>query len=190
MVIKSRRKAREAALQALYSMEVGGMAYEDAWKTTLSEHKLDGQLADFAKTLIDGVYKEFDAIDIRLEKSMTGWTLDRLAVVDRNVLRIGVYELVFLPAIPPNVTLNEAIEISKKFSTADSGKFVNGVLAGVLKNTPKANWDPATAPAEFEPENEEPEPVEEQSAEPEEELINEDEADKLQSGGWTLRTPS
>src|SRR5690349_7281417 len=89
------------------------------------------------------------------------YDFNRIAAIDGNILRIAAYELFFEPGIPPAVTINEAIEIAKKYSTAESGKFVNGILGRLLADSPKANWDPASAPAEE---------IEEPSTEPEYEI--------------------
>src|SRR5208283_3207039 len=108
----------------------------------------------------------------------------RVAAVDRNVMRIGAYELLHVPSVPPAVTLNEAVEIAKKYSTAESGKFVNGVLGRFLLDTPKAKWDAATAPIEVEEKGESAPPPEIEEFE-----VDEAEAKKLlKVGGWTLRS--
>ena len=82
----------------------------------------------FAKTLVDGVIQHRDVIDTAIEKHIHHWAMDRLSVVDRNVLRIAVFELLYLEDIPPAVTMNEAIEIAKQFGDSESGGFVNGIL--------------------------------------------------------------
>lgn len=154
---------------------------------TLAESNLMPDLRKFAQELIEGIYNQFDPIDSAIEACLKDWTLDRLANIDRNILRIATYELLFLPGIPPSVSINEAIEIGKKYSTEDSGKFINGVLGGVLKNSAKANWDPATAP-QNEVEDSQEEVPEEEEVEVEEIDVNPEEAEKIaRVGGWTLR---
>lgn len=186
MAIKSRRKAREVALRVLYQMEIAGEKATEALKAVLEETPLPSYLSSFGEELVRGVLKNQREIDKRLQEVMKDWTLDRLATIDRNVMRVAVFELLFCPGIPPKVTLNEAIEISKKYSTAESGKFVNGVLAAVLEGTEKSNWNPETAPAEFGDESEE-EP-EEEPIEIEEIEVDEEEATKVaRVGGWTIR---
>lgn len=186
MAIKSRRKAREVALRVLYQMEIAGEKATEALKAVLEETPLPSYLSSFGEELVRGVLKNQREIDKRLQDVMKDWTLDRLATIDRNVMRVAVFELLFCPGIPPKVTLNEAIEISKKYSTAESGKFVNGVLAAVLEGTEKSNWNPETAPAEFGDESEE-EP-EEEPIEIEEIEVDEEEATKVaRVGGWTIR---
>lgn len=126
--------------------------------------ELRERFQEFADLLANGVWaKKFDLDDI-LDSAMPNYTLDRLAAVDRNVLRVGTFELFELPYVPPIVTINEAIEIAKKYATAESGKFVNGVLATMHRRSPKADYDPATAPrdpdfTEREPTYREPERI-------------------------------
>lgn len=145
---------------------------------------------NFASLLGNGVWeKKFD-LDEELDRVMPNYTVDRLAAIDRNVLRIGAWELYELPYVPPLVTINEAIEIAKKYATAESGRFVNGVLATILNRSPKRDYDPATAPRDPEfAEREKP------FKEPEREIVEEtveadtEEAKKAKRYGltWTLR---
>lgn len=146
---------------------------------------------EFAELLADGVWENKADIDHSLDQAMPNYSVDRLAAVDLNVLRIALYELYEVPYVPPLVTINEAIEIAKKYATAESGKFVNGVLATLMKRSPKANFDPKTAPkdplfAEAEKPYREPErPVVEETVEE-----GTDEAKRAQRYGhaWTLRS--
>ena len=124
-----RRKAREVALQFLYQLDQTGAQdptpfEDDFWL----RHPVAGDARDFAGTLVRGVKSRQLAIDTRITESTEHWDLDRMAVVDRNILRMAVYELLFEPAIPGKVAINEAIEIAKKFGTAESSRFINGVL--------------------------------------------------------------
>lgn len=143
----------------------------------------------FAGTIANGVWADKADIDSGLDAAMPNYTVDRLAAVDRNVLRVGTWELFHVDYVPPLVTINEAIEIAKKYATAESGKFVNGVLATMLRKSPKASYDQATAPrdpefSELERIFREPERV------VEEETVEEgsDEAKKVKRYGlqWTL----
>lgn len=86
------------------------------------------EIVDFATRLVEGTLEHRDAIDVKLQSVTRNWDLRRMAIVDRNVLRMSVYELMFCKDVPPKVAINEAIEIGKKFSTANSGGFVNGIL--------------------------------------------------------------
>ncbi|MBX6394930.1 MAG: transcription antitermination factor NusB [Alicyclobacillaceae bacterium] len=132
-----RRAAREKALQALFAVDVGGAAAEEAlaqaWNMD-EEETPDRSKPDpeFARRLLLGTVARRARIDEVLRTYSTGWDLDRMASVDRNLLRLAVYELLYLPDTPVSVVMNEAIELAKKYSTEESGRFVNGVLARIL----------------------------------------------------------
>jgi N utilization substance protein B len=179
---QSRRKAREGALQALFQIELGKSSLNDAIEATVLDTGVSHDLADYLDRLVRGVYTNRRDLDPFLERYLRDYDLDRLAAVDRNVLRIATYELLHVPEMPPAVTINEAIEISRKFSTAESGKFVNGVLGRMLLDTPKANWDPSTAPAE--------EIVKEAPVVVEEEIVEEgtQDAKDAKRFGWVLKS--
>lgn len=186
MRVKSRRKAREASLRAMYAIEVGKVPIPDAMLEMQEHLELDRELIFFAESLVRGFDENRSQIDKVVGEHLSSYNMERLAAVDRNILRLGTFELLFSPQVPPAVTLNEYIEIAKKYSTAESGKFVNGVLAQVLKNSPKANW--AGSPAEKEA-------VEEAPPEPEEEVTVEEitpgspEAEELSKiGFWKLKS--
>lgn len=186
-MIRSRRKAREAALRVLYEVELGQVEPSIAMAESFEEAKLRPELCAFATTLIEGVLRHKSELDIHLSHLIKEFSYDRIALVDKNVMRIAAFELFHLPAIPPAVTLNEAIDIAKKYSTEDSGKFVNGVLGQLLLITPKVNWDPATAPPEEVEERAEEEPA----IEIEEVEVTELEAKKISKvGGWVVRSES
>jgi N utilization substance protein B len=124
-----RRDAREAAIQFLYQVDTHRPAALDAalqafWKQS-EEKKV---VCDFAADLIRGVLDKLPEVDAKIRTLADNWDFERLATVDRNILRLAIYEMLFRPEIPPVVSINEAIEIAKKFSTAESGKFVNGLL--------------------------------------------------------------
>ena len=162
-MLKSRRKAREAALRALYEMEVGKARLPDALNSLRANADFPPELLSFAELLLNGVHDRQSMLDDKLASMVIEWDFDRLAPVDRNLMRIAAYELYFIDDMPPAVSINEAIEIAKKYSTAESGKFINGVLGRVLLDSPKANWDSAAhADRHEEPGPPEPEPEEEE----------------------------
>lgn len=136
----NRRRAREAALQLLYGLEfepspIAG-TQEDFWNEFFTPEELP-DVRRFALRLVDGVAEKREQIDQRIREASTNWKLERMAIVDRNILRVAIYELLFMDEIPAKVTLNEAIEVAKKFGSEDSGSFINGILdrisAGVTK---------------------------------------------------------
>lgn len=130
----SRTKARECALQALYQLDTSAGDAREAVRGVMAHfdeadpEQADPDTARFADELVRGVQSERAAIDALIQKSSTHWKLDRMARVDRNILRLGVYELLRRADVPVRVTLNEAIELGKKYGSEESSSFVNGVL--------------------------------------------------------------
>jgi len=137
-----RRLAREIAISSLYQMEMNEVTASDAVDMLVEEMSLDNEMgADpaeigstdaFAREIVNGVMEHKQAIDGMLQQFLTGWHIDRLSRVDRQVLRLATYEMVFRDDVPPKATINEAIELAKHFGTEESGKFVNGVLGKLL----------------------------------------------------------
>jgi len=146
----SRRQAREAALKSLYEMEIAKTRIEDSIREMQLNNDLNDDLIQFAEALIREVRNQGRFLDERIEAAVLDYDFDRIAAVDRNLLRIAACELFFFPHIPPAVSINEAIELAKKYSTAESGRFVNGVLGRLLLESPKATWDPTAQSQEFE----------------------------------------
>ena len=129
-----RRDGREAAIQFLYQVDAHKpidveKALAEFWKQTEEPQNV----RDFANDLLRGALEKLPEVDAKIRTLADNWDFERLAVVDRNILRLAVYEMLFRPEIPPVVSINEAIEIAKKFSTAESGSFVNGLLDKVKK---------------------------------------------------------
>ena len=141
--MRKRTKARECVLQVLYTMDVAPIRKaEEALADFWSEHPSHEQeIRRFSEELVCGVHENLERIDCTISKYATNWTLKRMAVVDRNILRFAVYELLFREDIPPKATINEAVDIAKKFGDTDSGKFVNGVLDKVGKEAKRIEKD-------------------------------------------------
>ncbi len=132
--MRKRSKAREWALKVLYQYDLISQSVEIiAASMSDRDDALDAETIDFARQLANGVEKQCDSIDQIIRKYATNWELKRMPVIDRNILRLGIYELLYRDDIPPKVTINEAIELAKKYGDYDSGKFVNGVLDKVHK---------------------------------------------------------
>jgi N utilization substance protein B len=124
-----RRKARELALQFLYQLEQNGAIDPGPFEAEFwARHPVDAEAREFAGSLVHGAKQHQSEIDKRIAECAEHWDIDRMAVVDRNILRLAVYELLFEPAVPGKVAINEAIEIAKKFGTRESSRFINGVL--------------------------------------------------------------
>ncbi len=128
----TRRYARELALQTLYSIEVGKNTAAEALEQTLTVPEIARERA-FVRDLVFGTLEFADQSDALIAPLLQGWTLERLPTLDRLVLRMSVFELLHRKETPPAVVINEAVELAKKFSTEDSGRFVNGVLASASK---------------------------------------------------------
>lgn len=129
-----RRKAREYALQILFRLDftekkIDSKDLEEFW----SDKKASDDVKKFAEDLVRGTVNSLDDIDSMIEKVTENWLLKRMAAVDRNILRFAAYELLYRKDIPSNVTINEAIEIAKKFSSTESAPFINGVLDKLSK---------------------------------------------------------
>ena len=136
--MRVRTRARELALQFLYAMDLQGPDYRDRLDAFLHE-ELGGkpgeaEAVEYAKRVVDGVTLHRPAIDLLLAEAAQNWGLTRMAVLDRNALRIGVYEMLHEPEVPTKVAINEAIELAKRYSTEQSGAFVNGILDRIRKD--------------------------------------------------------
>lgn len=131
----SRRTSREFALQGLFQIDVVKTEVHEAITNVLEQ---EGPEVDpnFVRDLIAGTRQHLQQIDEMISRHAKGWDLSRMANVDRNVLRMAVYELMHHPETPSAVVLNEAVDLVKGFSTPESGKFVNGILAKVLQELP------------------------------------------------------
>jgi N utilization substance protein B len=123
-----RRKGRELAVQVLYGIDLGGEGAEGAFDRIIGHFDVEPETVDFAQSLVRGVAEHRDKMDSLIAEVSEHWRLERMSVVDRNILRLAAYELIYRRDVPRPVVLNEAIEIAKQFGTADSAAFVNGVL--------------------------------------------------------------
>ena len=129
-----RRKARAAALQILFQMDVRNKKLEEVLPYFEVPKEWDEDTLSFFFRLVQGVENKKKEIDEVLSQASEEWPLYRMANVDRNILRLAVFEILFLPEIPVSVAINEAVELGKKYGTEESGKFVNGVLGKLAKN--------------------------------------------------------
>ena len=132
--MRKRTKARECALQVLYQIDItkgdAVSCLDDYWR---SNEDADASIVEFANSLVMGTVDNLVKLDAVIAAYATNWNIDRMAVVDRNILRLAAYELLFIKEIPPKVSINEAVDIAKKFGDKDSGKFVNGILDKIAK---------------------------------------------------------
>jgi len=129
-----RRQARETALQTLFQIDIGQAAPESALEMTCREFGVGGKEKDFAGNLVHGTLSKLPELDTVIRQISLEWDLERMARVDKNILRLALYEILFIEDIPASVSVNEAIELAKIYSTEESGKFVNGILGKVVEN--------------------------------------------------------
>jgi N utilization substance protein B len=134
----SRRRARELALQLLYQFELTDASPEEMQAGFEEWRNAGDGVRAFADDLLRGTLDRLVEIDGELKEQTTHWRLERLAAVDRNILRLAMYELIYESDTPPAVVIDEAIEIAKKYGAKDSGRFVNGVLDGFVKRRASA----------------------------------------------------
>jgi N utilization substance protein B len=154
-----RSRGREVALQVLYQVEQNPGVSPVEIRRFIERRLLeDRKLCEFTEGLIDGVQDHQTQIDTMISQVAENWRLDRMAAIDRNILRLGAYEMLFRPEIPAKVAINEALELAKRYSTAQSSRFVNGILDRVLQYqapeaNPQSDLEASQAPApEVEPE--------------------------------------
>jgi len=143
-----RREARELAMKILFQVEVGRWPLEEVMETTAEAVPLLPDEWEYVREVVEGVMREQAALDRIIAERAVGWKLDRIANVDRNILRLALYEILHRPDIPSSVSVNEAVEMAKKYSTEDSGKFVNGILGSFLRDDGSACKDDASESGE------------------------------------------
>lgn len=117
----------------LYQMETAGAEPEKALSSYCEVFPHNQEIVDYARYLLSGIKQELDKIDGYIDNSCENWNLNRITYVDRNILRIGIFEMIFSIDCPPKVAINEAIELAKKYGSEESKNFINGVLDRVLK---------------------------------------------------------
>ena len=123
-----RRAAREAALKILFQFDFNPSDAEELIASFWRGHKASDRMRAFAEHLVWGVLEHRDEIDRLIGEAAENWRLERMSAVDRNVLRLATFEMLYLPDIPPQVSIDEAIELGKRFGSEDSGAFINGIL--------------------------------------------------------------
>jgi transcription antitermination protein NusB len=134
----ARRRAREAALQILYCMDLSGCSIEQAERDHWAYLAASQEGKDYTSDLVRGYARHAEAIDGLIRKVSEHWRLERMPRVDRNILRLAAYELVHLADVPRRVTLNEAVELAKRYGAEGSAGFVNGVLDRIASDVGKA----------------------------------------------------
>ncbi len=145
-----RSRGREVALQVLYQVEQNpGIPPEEIHQFIQRRLLAERKLCEFTDGLIAGVKEHQVRIDAMISQVAENWRLDRMAAIDRNILRLGAYEMLFCPDVPAKVAINEALELAKRYSTAQSSRFVNGILDRVLQwQVQDSKPEPKEGPAE------------------------------------------
>lgn len=166
-----RRKARECALQMLFASDVSETRGDELIRyfwNEISDAELDDSSRDFATRLAMGTLSHLEEVDERIRSRAEHWRIERMAIVDRNVLRLAVYEFLFEPT-PYTVTINEALEIARRFSTFEATQFINGILDAIKHDLQKERPEKATESEHAEEESHEQSEEEEDEEEGEEE---------------------
>jgi len=136
--MRKRTQARECALKILYQIEIHHEEAAEVLGRFWEHQSEDDDVRRYAEKIVTGMIERIGEIDQKIEAVAMNWKLKRMAILDRNILRLGAYEILFTDDIPPKVAINEAVNMAKKYSQADSGKFVNGILdklaGGLLKS--------------------------------------------------------
>lgn len=141
--MRKRTKARELTLQILYELDIKNDVLlpflDEYWRRFSGQQAIEKEVQNFATELARGTVENLAEIDKLISSYAKNWQLKRMAVIDRNIIRMGCFELLFLKDIPPKVSINEAIELAKRYGDVESSKFVNGILDRVHKEktTPK-----------------------------------------------------
>jgi len=139
----TRRNAREWAVQFLFQMDINPGDIDSALDWFWEDKKPDDKTRCFVEDVIRGVLQHQEKIDSMMQSYADHWALDRMGTVDRNIIRVALYEMLFRQDIPPVVSINEAIDIAKRFSSNEAGKFVNGILDRARKDLNRPDREPA-----------------------------------------------
>ena len=133
----ARREGREAAIQFLFQRDLAGTGDAESVERFWELRPATKRVRDFGMALAEGVLSKQGEIDERIQKACSNYDLHRIAAVDRNILRIAIYEMLYCPDVPPVVSINEGIEIAKRFGSEESGRFVNGILDRIRGELPR-----------------------------------------------------
>jgi transcription antitermination protein NusB len=129
----SRKQSRGIILQILYQIDVGKMAVDEATANVLNDQDIKAKELEYIKDTISGVINNLPTIDKAIKENAIDWNIERMAKVDKNILRYAVYELLYSESVPQSVAINEGVELTKVFSSPESGKFINGILGKVVR---------------------------------------------------------
>lgn len=147
MVMKgARRKARIVALQTLYEVDATGHDADEVLERHLEQPEINDEVREYARHLVHGVGERLEEIDTLISAAAPSWPLSQMAKVDKNILRVAIYEVLFNnTSVPPKAAINEAVELAKTFGSDSSSRFVNGVLGTVVSRTSSRRVEPREA---------------------------------------------
>ena len=133
----NRRKARELALNALFPGEMTATSAVENFPLLCENFEINKKAIPYGRELVYGITDKRDEIDAKIEGSAVNWRVSRMSVLDRNIIRLASYEMMFKEDVPPRVAIDEAIELAKRYCAEDSPGFINGILDAILKNIGK-----------------------------------------------------
>lgn len=124
-------------MQSLYQSDLNGKPVSETFLSLREHFEINKKALPYATELVDGLVEHHDALDQRIAQQTENWRVERMSLVDRNIIRVGAYELCYRPDIPAEVVINEALEVARRYSTDESTPFINGILDGIAKNIAK-----------------------------------------------------
>ena len=133
----SRKRARIGAMQALFAMDINNDFSTDKLEVFMENNNFQGDEVDYINRVVPDILDKLEVVDETIEKNLKGWTMARLAKVDRQILRVAVYEFLYKDDIPEEVSINEAVEIAREYSSNEAPKFINGILGTVYRKFAK-----------------------------------------------------
>ena len=144
--MKTRRRARRVTLETLYEYDIAGHPVGEVLQRRLQDNPMDNAGVEFASQLVTGVISYLSEIDKLIARYAPEWPLDQMAVIDRNILRISIYEFLVLGETPVKVAINEAVELAKLYASDSAPRFINGVLGSLADQTPIIKQDILAVP--------------------------------------------
>ncbi len=143
--MSKRRSGRELAFRLLFQLDLGGGELDDVFAVAREQSEATPEVWEFASALARGAWQNHAAIDRDIERLATGWSLERMATADRNLLRLAFYEIDKREDIPTSVSINEAVELAKSYSTPESARFINGILGNYVRSKPQPTTEARSA---------------------------------------------
>ncbi|MDQ1317315.1 MAG: 3,5-nucleoside bisphosphate phosphatase [Candidatus Poribacteria bacterium] len=137
--MRKRSKARESVLQILYQIDVTGDPVDTVLNQYWHTRNRNPEVVDFANEIVKGTTEHFSEIDVIISQHSESWEISKMPIIDRNILRFAIYEILYVDDIPPKVTIDEAVDLANNYGTPNSGKFINGILDKIMTLNTKNN---------------------------------------------------